>query len=78
MRAAIGAVGKHLARIIRQSIRSGATVVDVGRGHRDLLDQRRARIRADMGFEAERIESAINRVAETHPRKGLLDRRAKH
>ena len=52
MRATIGTVRKHLARIIGNGLRTGATVIDIGRCHRDLLDQGRGRIGSDMGLEA--------------------------
>lgn len=48
----IGAVGEHLAWIIGQGVGSGAPIVDVGRRDRDLLDQSRCRVGADVGFEA--------------------------
>ena len=49
---ATGAVGKDLARIIRDHGTAGAAVIDVGRRHRDLLDQRRTCIGTDMRLEA--------------------------
>jgi hypothetical protein len=59
VRAAIGAIGKYLARVIGQRIGTGAAVVDVGRGHRDLLDQSRARIGSNMRLEAMRCRAAL-------------------
>jgi hypothetical protein len=52
MIAAIGAVGKHLARIVRQSIRASPAIVYVSRSYGNLLDKSRIRISTDMGFEA--------------------------
>lgn len=48
----IGTVDEHLAWIIGQGVGSGAPSVDVGRRDRDLLDQSRCRVGADVGFEA--------------------------
>ena len=52
MIAAIGAVGKHLARIVRQSIRASPAIVYVSWSYGNLLDKSRIRISTDMGFEA--------------------------
>lgn len=50
--AAIGAVGKHLAGIVRQSIWTGLAVINVGGCHRDLLDKSGVGMDADMSLEA--------------------------
>jgi len=39
MAAAIGAVGQDIAGTVRQSVRIGLAIVDIGRSDRDLLDQ---------------------------------------
>nr|WP_255647903.1 hypothetical protein [Ensifer sp. IC4062] len=57
MAASTGAVGINLARIVRQGIRSGLAVIDVGRRNGDLLDKGRIGVGTDMRFEA--IESPV-------------------
>ena len=47
MASALGAVGKHLAGIVGQSIRTGPAIVDVGGRDDDFFDQRRIGVRAD-------------------------------
>ena len=51
MRATIGAVGEGLSRVVRQGIGAGASVIDIGRRDRNLLDQGARSIRADRGLE---------------------------
>jgi hypothetical protein len=46
------AVGEHLARLVRQSIRAGLAVVDIGRSDRDFLDQSRGGVGAHMSLES--------------------------
>ena len=50
--AAIGAVGKDLAGIIRQCFRACLAVIDIGGGDRNLLDQRGIGVGTYMGLEA--------------------------
>lgn len=50
MRATIGAVGEGLSRVVRQGIGAGASVIDIGRRDRNLLDQGARSIRADKGL----------------------------
>lgn len=57
--AAIGAFGKHLAGIVRQSIGTGLAVVAVGGRDGDLLDQGRIGVGTDMGLEAMNRWSAL-------------------
>ena len=59
MIAAIGAVGKHLARIVRQSIRASLAIVYVGWRYGNLLDKGRIRISTDMGLEAMHCWAAL-------------------
>jgi hypothetical protein len=50
--AAIGAVGKHLARAVGQRVRASPAIVDIGRGNRNLFDQCGIGIGSDMCLEA--------------------------
>lgn len=59
MIAAIGAVGKHLAKIAGQSIGTGLAVVDIGRCDGDLLNKGRIGVGAQMGFEAMNRSSTL-------------------
>lgn len=49
----IGAVSKHLARIVGQCFRAYSAIVDIGGCDRKLLEQDRIGIGSDMGLEAE-------------------------
>lgn len=59
MIASVGAVGKHFAGIVGQSIRNGLAVLGVGRRDGDLLDKGRIGVGTDMGFEAMKRWSAL-------------------
>jgi len=50
MIAAIGAVGKHLTRIVGQGFRACLAVIDIGGCDREFLDQRRIGIGANVGL----------------------------
>lgn len=52
MRSSISAVGEYVTRIVGQGIGTGASIMDIGRCHRNFLDQRRAGVGADMRLEA--------------------------
>ncbi len=59
MAASTGAVGINLARIVRQGIRTGLAVIDVGRRDGDLLDKGRIGVGTDMRFEAMNLRAAL-------------------
>lgn len=57
--ATVGAVSKHVAGIVRQSIGAGLAVINVGGCDGDFLDKGHIRISADMGLEAMSRPSAL-------------------
>ena len=59
LRSPIGAVGKNLAGIVRQSLRASLAIIDIGRSDRDLFNQRSIGVGAHMGFEAVNRWSAL-------------------
>lgn len=60
MIAAAGAISEHLAGIFGQGLRACLAVIDIGGCERDLLDQRRIGIGANVGLEA--VNSSLSLV----------------
>ncbi len=50
--AAIGAVGEHLAGVLRKRCKTGPAIMHIGRRDQHLPDQRSTSIRSGMGLEA--------------------------
>ncbi len=59
MRTTRGTIGEHLSEIIRQGIRTGTSIIDVGRGDKDLLDQGTDGIGPDVRLEAMDCRAAL-------------------
>ena len=71
MRSPVGTVGEDLAGMVGQRRRTGMSVVHIGRGDRNLLDQRRVRIRADMDLEP--VDHPPAFVLDPAPSSSLAD-----